>query len=150
MESSMGGARTPALPCKNWFERNWKWFVPTGCLTIIVLFLAFIAGVLSIVELSLKSSGAYIQALAAAQANPQVANKIGRPLKAAWFVSGDINTNGDSGDADISIPISGPKGRGTIYAVAKKIAGNWQFETLQVELDGQPDRIDLLTTPPAR
>ena len=148
METSMVGATPQALPRRNWFERNWKWFIPSGCLTIIVLLLAFVAGVLSIVEVSLKSSGAYTQALALAQANSQVSDKIGRPLKPGWFVSGSININGDSGDADISIPISGPKGKGTIYAVAKKIAGIWRYETLEIEVDGQPDRIDLLQAPP--
>jgi len=116
-------------------------------LTIIVLLLAFVAGVLSIVEVSFKSSGAYTQALALAQANSQVSDKIGRPLKPGWFALGSISINGDSGDADISIPISGPNGKGRIYAVAKKIAGIWRYETLEIEVDGQPDRIDLLQAP---
>ncbi|MGD0901362.1 MAG: cytochrome c oxidase assembly factor Coa1 family protein [Terracidiphilus sp.] len=147
METSVAAATPPALPRRNWFERNWKWFVPSGCLTIIVLLLAFVAGVLSIVEVSFKSSGAYTQALALAQANSQVSDKIGRPLKPGWFALGSISINGDSGDADISIPISGPNGKGRIYAVAKKIAGIWRYETLEIEVDGQPDRIDLLQAP---
>jgi hypothetical protein len=27
----------------NWWSRNWKWFVPVGCLSLILLFCAFIA-----------------------------------------------------------------------------------------------------------
>jgi hypothetical protein len=143
------GATPPAEPRKGWFGRNWKWFVPGGCLTIIVLIAAVIGGILFIVEGSIKTSGAYTQALAQAQANPQVAEKIGRPIKGGWFVSGNINTNGDSGDADISFPISGSIGKGKVYAVAKKSVGIWQFDTLQVEVDGQADRIDLLQGQPA-
>jgi hypothetical protein len=144
LETLVNGATPPALPDKNWFQRNWKWFVPSGCLTIILLFLAFFAGVLSIAELSLKGNDAYAQAMARAQASPQVATRIGLPLKVGWFVSGSINTSGDSGDADLSIPISGPKGKGKILVVAKKVAGSWQFETLRVEVDSQRDQIDLL------
>ena len=59
-------------------------------------------------------------------------------------MSGNINVNGSSGHADLSIPIFGPKGKGKIYAVARKSAGVWQFQTLQVEVEGQPERIDLL------
>lgn len=52
--------------------------------------------------------------------------------------------DGPSGHADLSIPIYGPNGKGIIYVVADKNAGVWRFETLQVEIDGQPKRIDLL------
>jgi hypothetical protein len=149
METSMG-APTPSKPRKNWFERNWKWFIPTGCLTMIVLVFAFIAAIFGIVESSFKSSDAYTQALVLTQANSQFSNKIGTHLKPGWFISGGISVNGDSGDADISIPIAGPKGNGTIYAVAKKVAGVWQYSTLQVEVTGQPDRIDILQVPPAK
>jgi len=149
MGTSYGATTPPAEPRKGWFGRNWKWFVPSGCLTIIVLIAAVIGGIIFLVEGSIKTSGAYTQALAQAQANPQVAGMIGRPVKGGWFVSGNINTSGDSGDADISFPISGSTGKGKVYAVAKKSAGIWQFETLQVEVDGQADRIDLLQGQPA-
>jgi len=35
-------AAVPAPP-SNWWSRNWKWFVPTGCLTLILLFSLFLA-----------------------------------------------------------------------------------------------------------
>lgn len=150
MGMPMGAITPPPGPRKSWFGRNWKWFVPSGCLTVIVLVLAFIAGVFGIVEASIRSSGPYTHALAQAQASSQVSERLGQPLKPGWLVSGSINVNGDSGDADISIPISGPKGKGEIYVVANKIAGVWQYKTLQVEIDGQPDRIDLLQAPPVQ
>jgi hypothetical protein len=139
----------PAAPRKGWFGRNWKWFVPSGCMTIIVLIAVFVGGILAVVEGSVKRSDAYIQALARVQADPQVSDKIGRPIEPGWFISGSVNVNGDSGDANLSIPISGPKGKGKIYVEAKKSAGLWQFETLQVEVEGQPGRIDLLQEPQA-
>jgi hypothetical protein len=132
------------VPQQNWFARNWKWFVPTGCLTLLVLFFAFLAGILGLVETFVRSSDAYREALTRARADPRVVDKIGQPLHPGWFVSGSVNVSGESGDADISIPISGPKGKGKIYVSAKKIAGQWRFETLQVEVAGQSDRIDLL------
>ena len=149
MGTPMGAELAPAGLGKNWFQRNWKWFVPSGCLTLIVLFLGFIAGVFGIVEASFKSSAVYNHALMEARANARVFEEIGQPLKPGWFISGSINVSGDSGDSDISIPIAGPKGKGTIYAVAKKSAGEWQYQTLQVKVDGQPDRIDLLKAPPS-
>ena len=50
---------------------------------------------------------------------------------------------GSSGEADIAIPISGPKGQGTIHAVAKKSAGEWTYTTLEVEIKETGKRIPL-------
>jgi hypothetical protein len=113
-------------------------------MTIIVLIAAFVGGIFALVVGSMKSSDAYTLAMARVAADPQVAEKIGRPVSPGWFISGNVNVNGDSGDANLAIPVSGPKGKGKVYAEAKKSAGQWQFDTLQVEVEGQPGRIDLL------
>jgi Cytochrome oxidase complex assembly protein 1 len=131
-------------PPKGWFDRNWKWLLPVGCLGFVVLASAFVGGIFLLVETSFRNSDAFAQAMARAQANPQVIAGTGQPLRAGWLISGSINVSGSSGHADLSIPISGPKGEGKIYAVARKSSGVWQFETLQVEVEGQPERIDLL------
>jgi cytochrome oxidase complex assembly protein 1 len=128
----------------NWFTRNWKWAVPVGLLVVFLLFASFVGGILLLVETSFQHSDSYTQALARARADPRVAGKIGRPLKAGWLASGSINTSNSSGDADFSIPISGPRAKGTLHVVAKKIDGLWTFKTLQVEVEGDAERIDLL------
>ncbi|MBN1449001.1 MAG: hypothetical protein JXA28_13810, partial [Bacteroidetes bacterium] len=46
--------------------------------------------------------------------------------------------------ADISIPISGPRGEATIYAVARKSAGKWTYQSLAVEIEGTAESINLL------
>ena len=58
--------------------------------------------------------------------------------------SGNISVSGSSGDAEFSIPISGPKGSAVICVVAKKKAGKWIYEILEVEVEGSKDRIGLL------
>lgn len=128
----------------NWFTRNWKWAVPFGVLAMLLLALAFVGGIFFLVESSFQHSEFYAQALQRARANPRVAQKFGKPLQAGWLATGKLNTSGSSGDADISIPVSGPKGKGTLYVVAKKSAGVWTIVTLQVEVTGEAERIDLL------
>lgn len=137
------GAGMP-VPQKPWFQRNWKWLVPVGCLGAVALFVAFVGGIFFVVETSFRSSDAYTQALTRVQANPRVTAEIGQPLRSGWLGSGSISVSGPSGHADLSIPVYGPKGKGTVYVVADKSAGVWRFETLQVEINGQPKRIDLL------
>ena len=137
-----GGAAPGARP--GWWSRNWKWFVPLGCLSMMVLIVLFIAGIMMIVFGAMKSSDAYRTAVSRAKANPEVVSALGTPIEEGFFVSGKTNVNGSSGEADLTIPISGPKGKAKIYAVATKRAGRWNYSTLEVEIAGRDERIDLV------
>ena len=133
---------TPQPPRKSWWSRNWKWFVPTGCLTIIALGVVFVVCIVFFVFSVLKSSDVYQTTLRRAKNDPRVVAALGSPIKDGLVPSGKTNVNGSSGDADIAIPISGPKGKATIYAVGTKSAGKWEFSKLAVQVDGG-ETIDL-------
>lgn len=127
----------------DWWGRNWKWFVPTGCLALLVLVAVFVCSIVLVVFSAMKSSDAYQTALARAKADPRVIAALGSPIDAGFFVSGSTHVTGSSGEADLSIPISGPKGNGTLYLVASKSAGEWTFSKLVVEMKETGQRIDL-------
>lgn len=128
----------------SWWDRNWKWFVPVGCLSSVVLLAAFIAVIMTFVFGLMKSSDAYKLALGKAKSSPEVIEALGTPIKEGYFTSGNINVSGPSGNADLAIPISGPKGDATVYLEAQKSAGEWSFSKLIVEIKGSRKRIDLL------
>ena len=115
--------------------------MPTGCLGLLLLAAGIVVVIVSIVFGALKSSDAYKTALAKAKADPRVVNALGSPIKDGFFVSGTTNVSGSSGHADLTIPISGPKGKGTIYFVASKFAGEWTFSKLMVEIKATGQRI---------
>ena len=129
---------------KNWWGRNWKWFVPVGCLGSLALFAGLIVMILCLVFGVMKSSGVYQDAVAQVKAHPAIQEAIGTPIEEGMLMTGNININGSSGSADISIPVSGPDGKATIYAVATKSGGTWAFSTLSVEMKADGKRIDLL------
>jgi hypothetical protein len=129
---------------RSWFARNALWVVPVGCLGILAALAAFAGLVLTIAMGSVKATDAYREAVDRAKASPQVLAALGEPVKVGWFVSGKVNVSGPSGDADLSIPLSGPRGKGTLYATARKQAGRWRYEVLEVEAEGRKDRIDLM------
>jgi hypothetical protein len=110
-----------------------------------LLFAGFVGGVLELVTTIMRSSDVYKTAVQRAENSPLVAEKIGRPFKIGWFTSGNINVSGDSGNADLSIPISGQRGSGRILVGAKKRHGKWTYQTLEVEVDGDEATIPLLT-----
>ena len=130
---------------KNWWDRNWKWFVPVGCLGLLVLIGGFIALLVYLLFGFVKSTATYKEAVAKAKANPAVMEALGSPIKEGFFILGNINISGSSGQANLSIPISGPKDKARIYAVAKKSAGKWTLSTLEVAIKASGRRIDILS-----
>jgi hypothetical protein len=133
---------------KSWLEQNARWKIPLGCLTLMFLVAMFVALLMTVITTSFRSSDVYKQAMAQAAANEQVHTQIGDPIKADWLISGELKVNGDSGSANLSIPISGSRGRGTIRAVASKSGGVWRFSFLQVVVEGRRASIDLLPAAP--
>jgi hypothetical protein len=133
----------PGQPQRGWWSRNWKWVVPVGCLSIVVMFLAFIGIILAVVFGAIKSSDAYTTALHTAQQDPRVIAALGTPIEGGFFVSGNINVHDQRGTAQIDFPISGPKGKAKVHAEAEKSTGRWEYSVMQAHIDGGPT-IDLL------
>ena len=129
---------------KEWYERNKRWAVPVSCFVAILVIVGFFGGIFFMAFSAFKYSGVYVESLKQAHASPAVAQALGEPIEEGFLVFGSIHVNGPSGEAEIAIAISGPKGSGTIYAVATKSAGIWHFELLEVDIKGSDDRIDLL------
>src|SRR5262245_52474794 len=129
---------------KGWFGRNWKWFIPVGCLSIVMAAGAVVAAGVYFVFGAIKSSDVYQQALTRVRSNPAVVRELGEPIEPGWLISGSINVSNDSGNADVRIPVSGPKKSGAVYATAIKKQDKWDFSALEVEIDGETKRINLL------
>jgi hypothetical protein len=134
----------PTAPEKSWLERHARWKIPIGCLIVVVLLGGFVAAVFTVVSTSFRRSYVFQEAIARAERNPQVADRIGTPLRPGWVPQGRIEVSGSSGSAQMEIPVTGPHGKATISLEARKVAGTWRFSTLQVQLEGQSDSVNLL------
>src|SRR5689334_19294135 len=133
-----------APPRQGFWKRNWKWMVPVGCLSMLGCcgcgVGAIVVGVLGVI----KQSDVYREALAEVRKDPEAASALGRPIEPSWWLSGNVQTSGGSGHADIMVPVSGPKGEGKVYVQAVKHGSRWKFTRLALEVDGRRDQIDLL------
>ncbi len=132
---------------RTWWNRNWKWLVPVGCLTPIVVCSGVITLIFVFVFGAIKSSDVYTEALGRAKTNDEVRVLLGEPIEAGFWVTGSIEVSGSTGKADLAIPLSGPEGSATLYAVATKAAGKWHYSTLEVAPTAAGDRIDLRPQP---
>jgi hypothetical protein len=129
---------------RSWWGRNWFWVVPAGCLIPVVLCGGFVALIVAVVFGAIKSSAPYTESLAVVQRHPHAHELLGAPIEPGFFVTGSINVSGSSGDADIAYSVSGPKGSGTVYVVAEKTAGEWEFKTLALNAGEWGKRFNLL------
>lgn len=123
-------------------QRNWA----RAGLAVIAGFVLLFGLLFYAIFALMKSGEAYKLSLARAQSDQLVIAALGEPIKAGWFVSGNVKVNGPEGSANLSIPISGPKNSGTLISEASKVAGSWVIHLLIVRVDGEPAPIVLINT----
>jgi len=122
----------------------WVKWVVLGCVGMILVALCIAASVIALVMGSLKESDAFKGGLAAVRENRAAVAALGEPIEAGFFLSGSVNVTGPSGEAVLAIPVSGPRGKGTLYLEATKRAGRWEYSLLELAVEGVDERIGLL------
>jgi len=99
-----------------------------------------------------RLSGSYAQALAAAQADPQVIAALGAPVAASWWpITGSLSCGDEGCLADYNIPIHGSQRSGRILVESHSqdsfigLGGTWELDAV-VFVEGGPSIV--LTPPP--
>jgi len=129
---------------KSWLGRNWKRLLLVSFLVMVCAGL----GIFALIMSWMRSSDVALEALARAQANPAVVQRLGARIEEGWLTSGSINVGtGGTGDASLTVPISGPKGNATIYVAARRIAGVWNYSQMIAGIESTGEKIDLLSGP---
>jgi hypothetical protein len=101
-----------------------------GTLATASLVVFFVIPLFLAVEAMMRSSDAYKLTLNTAQASPCVTSALGLPLEPGWMMEGGITESSVEGSAELSIPVRGPKGKGSLDVQAKKQKGNWRIDSL--------------------
>jgi hypothetical protein len=135
-------------PQKSWWGRNWIWVVPLGCLTPFLLIGGCAALVFFfVVPQAMQMSEPYIHAVRQAQSNQEVKAILGEPIQVRFVPNGQFDIKNQTGKANFSLSISGPKKSGTIYVVATETDGKWEYSKLEFAPEGSDKRIDLRSQP---
>ena len=107
---------------------------------------AFAAILFFLVMGAMRTSDAFQTASRRAENNRAVNEALGSPISEGWFVFGSVNVMNDSGNADLSIPIKGPKGTGAVHVKGTKQQGVWHYTEMTARLsDGE--QVDLSPEP---
>lgn len=113
-------------------------FIGCGCGALILVGLAVMALIFWGVAKAIKDNAPYNDSITAVQGNQAAIDALGSPIEPGFFPSGSINLNNGEGTVDFSIPVSGPKGKGTVRVVGTKPAGSttWIYDTWQLDIEG--------------
>ena len=125
----------------------WVW-AGIGCVAAVVGVVAFVAFIVFVVFASIRSATPYNDALTRAKSDPRVIAALGSPVKAGFMITGSMKTENDTGTANITIPISGPKQSARIAIIGYKQGGRWSY-TQMVVTPERGDPINLLVPPDA-
>jgi len=112
--------------------------------SVLVLFVIMIFVILAGVRSTLRSSEVYSQSIAGLLSNPQAVALLGEPVEAGKGVNGEINVNNGSGNAELSIPVSGSISKGDLQSRGVRAEGQWSLTLLELVMDNG-EKIDLLS-----
>jgi hypothetical protein len=130
---------------KGWFARNWKWVVPSGgCLLIIIFIIAFAGSLFFGLSSVMSDSQAYKDSMEAVQSNEEVIAILGEPIENNGIHGGNFSYKNGVSSAEFSIPIKGPKGEATIFVIGSGVDEDWNYETMEVHIEGSNKIIHLL------
>ena len=97
------------------------------------------------VSKALKSSQVYVLSVKRAQDSPCAVSKLGQPIVSSGMPQGSINENNSSGAADVTIPVSGPQGSGSLHVLGTRDNNVWTLTTVTLNVGGSA--IDLPPDP---
>lgn len=112
--------------------------VGCGCLTLIIgVAAAAIFGLLGLRKLATESD-AYKESVAAIEASPAAVAALGSPVEPGYLIQANYNNDNGAETIDLTVPVSGPKGKGSLRVVGAKPGGalKWEYSTWQLDVEG--------------
>ena len=124
------------VPQPSWWKKNWKWALPVGgCFTMIVIVIVAIGSIFYGVTNAIEGSQPYEYALEKINLDEDLINALGSPILKDGLVSGSWNYTNGKKSAIMTVPISGPKGKGTLFVEASAEDDDWTYQVIRVEIE---------------
>lgn len=131
---------------QSWWQRNWKWALPTGgCLTILIVIFSFVGyGVYQFADKLTDETSllAFIDVIQEVQKSPEVKEALGTPLRFDGLQEENYDPK-DRNHLDLDFKIQGRKQDGRLRVIAYKIENRWHYTTFTVIPEKTGKIIDL-------
>lgn len=124
---------------KNWWQRNWKWFVP---LTTLVLVCIGVLGSSRIGEDTAHMAKAYTDVLLyenafkLAKENKEVKELLGqlKPMDKMAILEGSVKYSNEGNSVVTKVRVKGSEGKGMLDIFANKKGADWQYEKINIRV----------------
>lgn len=122
---------------QNWWQRNWKWVIPTLGFFLILMGLLFTTDIdenVSDIAKAYADPQLVENALIKAQTNKEVQQLLGTLYsidKMAIF-EGNVKYSNNNTSVDISVRVKGDKGKGRIRIIAERIGEVWEYKKISI------------------
>jgi len=104
--------------------------VAVGAAIVLAIGGIFAGCLLYTINKMMRSSKPYQMAMDKATASPCVVAKLGTPLLSKGMISGNLEEGPSDGSADLDIPLTGPKGKGSLHVEAELLDSVWNLKDL--------------------
>ncbi|WP_026451942.1 cytochrome c oxidase assembly factor Coa1 family protein [Aequorivita capsosiphonis] len=128
----------------NWFQRHWKWMLPlvvVGILTA-TLFASLTAGHLGDFGKAYAEPQLFKGALDLAQQNREVTELLGQlePVGNMAILEGDIEYTHESNHVNLSVRVTGTKGKANMQVIANRINDSWEYQKVSIRVKNPPEK----------
>nr|WP_315173385.1 cytochrome c oxidase assembly factor Coa1 family protein [uncultured Flavobacterium sp.] len=135
---------------KSWWNRNWKWSLPTFTLLILfalgILFTTTIDGNLTDIAQAYSEHSLYEKAIEKAQTNTRVLEVIGtiEPMDQLAVLEGNAIYSNHNKAVAVSVRIKGTKGKGKMDIAAVKNGKEWEYQKISIRIKDPKEEIQIL------
>ncbi len=135
---------------KSWWQRNWKWFLPTSSMLFIIvigsLITASIEGNAKDYAQAYSDDSLYEKALEKVKANPRVKETLGEiePIDKLAILEGNTKYSDNNNSVETTIRIKGTKTKGKMDISATKNGTGWEYKKINIRVKDPKEEIDVL------
>jgi len=134
---------------KNWMRRNWKWFVPS-LVIVVILAMVFVAtgsiGGASDLAAAYKDEALYENAVKQSNENNTVVEILGtlEPVDKMAILEGTVKYSDDKQSVNLTVRVKGDKGKAKMDVVASKKDNAWQYSLIKIRIKAPEQEIIVL------
>jgi hypothetical protein len=135
---------------KSWWNRNWKWFLPTIILVFLIGFglilTSAIDGNMTDITQAYSENSLYENAIEKAKTNKRVLEVMGKiePLDKLAIFEGNVIYSNNNKSVLLSVRVKGNKGKGKMDISADKNGTVWEYKKINIRIKNPKEEIQIL------
>lgn len=134
---------------RNWFKRNWKWFVPVILLSILFIVVFSLSGSknhMSNFVLAYADTPLYENAVKKSNANKEVQSVLGKlePVDELAILESNVEYGDNNKSVNLSVRVHGNKGTGKMDVLATRKGKGWKYKNIKIRIKQPKQEIVVL------